>query len=89
MGAGSARLVGMWGLAGNCWGLVNIHLGGVEKFTPLFHFWFCGVMLCAVVGCGGHTECVPGFTIFRGELCVKNREKFNGDKDLRIALSLS
>jgi hypothetical protein len=33
----------MWGLAGNYWDLVNIHLGGVEKFTPLFHFWWGGV----------------------------------------------
>jgi hypothetical protein len=33
----------MWGLAGNYWGLVNIHLGGVAEVTPFFHLWLHGV----------------------------------------------
>jgi hypothetical protein len=38
----------MWGLAGNCRNLVNIHLGGVAEVTPLFHLWKFYVMECAL-----------------------------------------
>lgn len=38
MGASSARLVGMWGLADSCCYLMRIEWGGTENFTLILFY---------------------------------------------------
>lgn len=88
MGASSARLVGVWGLAGNCRNLVNIHLVGLAEVTPLFIYGGT-TRSGAQIACALHRlqwmQSLVGFL----EYFVAGKEKFKINNKLGLRSELS